>query len=124
MDTLRLQLKTAQKKIHCHIEVNTMSKLIVEMEINGIPDCCGLCDPLFTVVCATKHDQTIDKMMLRVGRPSWCPIKGELVRCGECNRHEEPRDTCLKAFIWCNLYNTHKLKDGYCNCGERKDGEE
>ena len=46
-----------------------------------------------------------------------------VVRCGECNRHEEPRDTCLKAFIWCNLYNTHKFKDGYCNCGERKDGE-
>ena len=55
-----------------------MSKLIVEMEMNGIPDCCGLCDPLFTVVCATKNDQTIDKMMLRVGRPSWCPIKGVL----------------------------------------------
>lgn len=47
----------------------------------------------------------------------------ELVRCGECNRHEEPRDTGLKAFVWCNLYNTHKLKNGYCNCGERKDGE-
>lgn len=55
-----------------------MSKLIVEMEMNGIPDCCGLCDPLFTVVCATKHDQTIDKMMLRAGRPSWCPIIGVL----------------------------------------------
>lgn len=55
-----------------------MSKLIVETEINGIPDCCGLCDPLFMVVCATKHDQTIDKMMLRVGRPSWCPIKSIL----------------------------------------------
>lgn len=46
--------------------------------MNGIPDCCGLCDILFTVVCATKHDQTIDKMMLRVGRPSWCPIVGVL----------------------------------------------
>lgn len=55
-----------------------MSKLIVEMEMNGIPDCCGLCDPLFKAVCAIKHDQTIDKMMLRVGRPSWCPIKGVL----------------------------------------------
>ena len=55
-----------------------MSKLIVETEMDGIPNCCGLCDPLFAVVCATKHDQTIDKMMLRVGRPSWCPIKGEL----------------------------------------------
>lgn len=55
-----------------------MSELIVRMEMNGIPDCCGLCDPLFRVVCATKHDQTIDKMMLRVGRPSWCPIIGEL----------------------------------------------
>lgn len=55
-----------------------MSKLIVEMEMNGIPNCCGLCDPLFAAVCALKHDQTIDKMMLRVGRPSWCPIVGVL----------------------------------------------
>lgn len=47
----------------------------------------------------------------------------EVVRCSECNRREEPRDTGLKAFVWCNFYNTHKLKDGYCNCGERKDGE-
>lgn len=55
-----------------------MSKLIVETEMNGIPECCGLCDPLFAAVCAIKHDYTIDKMMLRVGRPSWCPIKGVL----------------------------------------------
>lgn len=46
-----------------------------------------------------------------------------VVRCGECKRHEEPRDTGLKAFVWCNFYNMYKLKDGYCNCGERKDGE-
>ena len=45
----------------------------------------------------------------------------EVVRCGECIHHEEPRDTFLKAFVWCNFYNTHKLKDGYCNCGERKE---
>lgn len=51
-----------------------MSECVVRMEMNGVPDCCGLCDPLFAVVCATKHDQTIDKMMLRAGRPSWCPI--------------------------------------------------
>lgn len=55
-----------------------MSRLIIETEMNGIPDCCGLCDPLLAAVCAMKHDQTIDKMMLRVGRPSWCPIKGVL----------------------------------------------
>lgn len=55
-----------------------MSKLIVETEMNGIPDCCGLCDPLFATVCAMKHDQTMDEMVLRVGRPSWCPIKGVL----------------------------------------------
>lgn len=56
--------------------------------------------------------------------PSWCPIKGELVRCGECMFHSEPRRTDMGVnVVWCNFYNTHKIKDGYCNCGERKDGE-
>lgn len=87
-----------------------MSKLIIEMEMDGIPSCCGLCDPLFTVVCATKHDQTIDKMMLRVGRPSWCPICGVLPEehgdlidrdklkrafCNHCDGDEPCTDSCV-----------------------------
>lgn len=48
----------------------------------------------------------------------------ELVRCGECMFHSEPRRTDMGVdVVWCNFYNTHKIKDGYCNCGERKDGE-
>lgn len=47
-----------------------------------------------------------------------------VVRCGECEYHGEPHRTDMGVdVVWCNFYNTHKLKDGYCNCGERKDGE-
>lgn len=42
-------------------------------------------------------------------RPSWCPIKGELVRCGEC-----ANETCSKI---------HKdMPNWFCADGERKDG--
>ena len=81
-------------------------KLIVEMEMNGIPNCCGLCDPLFAVVCALKHDQTIDKMMLRVGRPSWCPICGVL-----------PEEHC-------DLIDRDALKRAFCNHCDGGDGDE
>lgn len=48
----------------------------------------------------------------------------EIVRCGECEYHGEPHRTDMGVdVVWCNFYNTHKLKDGYCNCGERKDGD-
>lgn len=52
-------------------------------------------------------------------RPSWCPIKGELVRCGECNRglsSEAYGDAkyCMGVF--------HNL-NWFCADGERKDGE-
>ena len=83
-----------------------MSKLIVEVEMNGIPNCCGLCDPLFAVVCALKHDQTIDKMMLRVGRPSWCPIKGVLP--------DEHGDLIDRNYLL-------KFFDGINNCIDKED---
>ena len=52
-------------------------------------------------------------------RPSWCPIKGELVRCGECKHRD-----------YCDIYAHVKDADFFCKAGwmdlfrgERKDGE-
>ena len=48
----------------------------------------------------------------------------QVVRCGKCEYHGEPHRTDMGVdVVWCNFYNTHKLKDGYCNCGEREGGE-
>ena len=107
--------------------------LIVDMPM---PKNCWLCNLAYfsddyndergaymIAICkADKDERTVDEN--ETDRPSWCPIKGELVRCGECMFHSEPRRTDMGVnVVWCNFYNTHKIKDGYCNCGERKDGE-
>lgn len=81
MDTLRLQLKTAQKKIHCHIEVNTMSKLIVEMEM---PTCCDDCDANYDCcACGISralwfHDPRYKEFDPSKERLPDCPIVGVL----------------------------------------------
>ena len=63
--------------------------------------------------------------------PSWCPIKGELVRCGECKHWEEKplikNEKGMTRFGVCRLWHDGYLKaDFYCAGGERKektDGE-
>ena len=64
-------------------------------------------------------------------RPSWCPIKGELVRCGECRYFTETDEVHgIKAgkCMWWQIRHMpeHGLMraDHYCADGERKDGEE
>ena len=55
-------------------------------------------------------------------RPSWCPIKGELVRCKDCRwaclAPQRQTATCMKK----RLPFTHEY-DWFCADGERKDGE-
>ena len=41
-------------------------------------------------------------------RPSWCPIKGELVRCGECKYHWKNGGDCVAE------------ADFFCADGERR----
>ena len=49
-------------------------------------------------------------------RPSWCPIKGELVRCKDCKHYDGK---------WCLLLDmvNSDMGDWFCAYGERKDGE-
>ena len=56
------------------------------------------------------------------GRPSWCPIKGELVRCGGCKYFKD--GMCYNP----NTYDDEKTcgnttADWFCADGERKDVE-
>ena len=55
--------------------------------------------------------------------PSWCPIKGELVRCGECGQ----KKTQGNGVKFCGLHGLHYgmiiTDDWFCADGERKDGE-
>lgn len=55
---------------------------------------------------------------LSIGRQAKCPIKGELVRCGECRYkfHNQCNNPIGKFGI--------VTDDMYCDCCERKDGKE
>ena len=55
-------------------------------------------------------------------RPDWCPIKGELVRCGECKYDGR----CMfQSFVIDNSRDEvpYDKNTFYCVDGERKDGE-
>lgn len=64
-----------------------------------------------------------------VGRPSWCPIKGELVRCGECKYGVHETNAVGDDMVMCeNVYNPVGVDnwlmppEWYCADGERKGG--
>ena len=48
--------------------------------------------------------------------PPWCPIKGELIRCGECKQYE-------KFDGYCKKFGMLFPKDNPCIDGERKEEE-
>ena len=109
--------------------------LIVDMPL---PTRCGACKcrhvefdiDRVAVFCAIKDNEYVEDPD---SIPSWCPIKGELVRCGECGHyhneddppycdelctiHVEKTDGCLRGI-------KRGGKVGYRAAdGERKDGE-
>lgn len=104
-----------------------MSEVIVRIDtLNEAPQGCGQCDPLLMTVCAVKHEQPIEKMVLRVGRPDWCPILGVLpqnavpvVRCGECKSVYKEDD----HEYWCRARGFPMMlvaPEEYCSRGERR----
>lgn len=51
-------------------------------------------------------------------RPDWCPIKGELVTCGEC-KYRDPEDKkCDNGWMF---FSFPRPDDGHCEHGERKE---
>ena len=96
-----------------------MSKLIVDMPM---PKGCTWTDenenghlrPLLDIDC----DCALQEKGRKIGwaeQYANCPIKGELVRCGECKWWDEEDGDCSRP----NYLSEHL----YCADGERKDGE-
>ena len=96
--------------------------LIVDMPM---PKNCGEC-PIsngFKIPCPYGVDDGAGHDMFqayKVGkRPSWCPIKGELVRCGEC-RYPLKKETPVGTVKYdCVLHKGWYDADHYCGHGER-----
>ncbi len=104
--------------------------LIVDMPM---PKNCWLCNLAYLsddyndergaymiAICkADKQERTVDEN--ETERPDWCPIKGELVRCGECKY----AIISEHGIVSCHKVNGYMRVgvDFYCADGERKDGE-
>ena len=78
--------------------------------------------------CNAYGGRIIRKVNFETERPSWCPIKGELVTCGEC-RYPLKKGTPVGTVKYdCVLHKGWYDADHYCGHGERhgerKDGED
>ena len=78
-------------------------------------DCKAICADIMRGHYCGITKKTIDTLNNMRARPSWCPIKGKLVRCGECEHRKPPTDYCEKL---CKAY---VPDDFYCKYGERKE---
>lgn len=80
--------------------------------------------PAYCKAVLVDDDNIVDGTMWKETDPNsipdWCPIKGELVRCGECKYWEEESTFCLNKD---GCYGSETTADWFCADGERKDGE-
>ncbi len=105
-----------------------MSKLIVEMEIRKNCLDCDLHQIVYGDSCADtdvycfKEKRLVGKRFgptKDLARPSWCPIKGELVMCGKCYYKDEKRIMDEDA-LWCRKHHMYVTADWFCADGDRK----
>lgn len=94
-------------------------KLIVEMEMPTRCYDCPFADGLY---CIASNQRAIPKMVWIKRKPNWCPIKGELVTCGDCRRAipfsvAGNRD----ALCHCDLFDATMMRKDFCSYGERKE---
>ena len=95
--------------------------LIVDMPM---PKNCGECPLLYMeiVKCTVNGNDCTE---YGAERPSWCPIKGELVRCRECKHFVENTWECSRL---CDRFgdeypDARVYPDWFCADGERNDNE-
>lgn len=105
--------------------------LIVDMPM---PRSCVMCEVADQGFCEIKNESVMDLRGAYFDkRPDWCPIKGELVRCGECESWDTENSSGRKSLKnyrcacleWSNLedgYYVYTAEDEYCSRAERKDG--
>lgn len=93
-------------------------KLIVDMKMPKSCDECPISNG-FKIPCPYGIYDMFQAY--KVGkRPSWCPIKGELVRCGECKHWD--KWVCDKDGGHECLYNGGVwMEYEFCSDGERKE---
>ena len=100
--------------------------LIIDMPIPvkewNCLDCKALCVDMFRHYCCITK-KTIDTLKNMRARPDWCPIKGELVRCGECKYKSKRVRDIDDEIMYCDFRHNFVDKRGFCSGGERKDGE-
>lgn len=75
-------------------------------------------------VCPIKR-KTCDYFFSKK-RPDWCPIKGELVRCGECKYWDRSDPFFFNGVVRCECKrheNEYWTADGFCSDAERNDSE-
>ena len=101
--------------------------LIIDMPM---PRSCVMCEVADQGFCEIKNESVMDLRGAYFDkRPDWCPIKGELVRCGECKYWEFVEEVDGVRYGDCTkkdaLISRHMMPwaDYYCADGERKDGE-
>ena len=99
--------------------------LIVDMEM---PRGCYFCPMSATYptdwYCMAHDDsKSIDGCAPMNERPSWCPIKGELVTCGECKHHGIGARKIGQGFAddYCGIHGKWFDDEYYCADGERKE---
>ena len=89
--------------------------LIVDMPM---PRCCENCDVEIYGICGITHENLLDERgNYNVKRPDWCPIKGELVHCGECKYY-------TKIDGYCPYYDSYFPADHICEHGKRKENND
>lgn len=103
-----------------------MSKLIVEMEM---PTNCKKCplvgmDHFGQIRCKGQGGRLIHlkNFQTEIERPSWCPIKGELVRCKECKYFVKNTWECsrLGDRFGDEYADARVYLDWFCADGERR----
>ena len=108
--------------------------LIVDIPMPIVCADCPICiclngrKPAYCKAVLVDDDNIVDGTMWKETDPNsipdWCPIKGELVRCGECV-HRDPEDKRCDCggHEWVIGKILPVADDFYCAEGERKSNE-
>ena len=94
--------------------------LIVDMPMPECCEKCNLCD-YEEADCLVNNRNTLPH---NGKRRDWCPIKGELVRCGECKYFDggDCKNFDKRELGW-DDFDRSVSHDWFCADGERMDGE-
>ena len=82
-----------------------------------MPERCYECPFADGIYCNAMDDKPIPKMVWIKRRPYWCPIKGEVVTCGECKFADKQPD----HGYYCRQLDIYTDGNWYCAGAQRKE---